>query len=120
MMIFQLLAVTLVSYISTDTFYVESCVAEQFQLIESVEPRWPFVASSEGLARLKGYVDLKVYVAANGSVSDLKVIRSQPQRVFDKESRRAVKRWKFNESDYSERCFNVTLKFSSEPRVNGL
>jgi protein TonB len=115
MMIFQVLAVTLVSFISTETFNVESCIAEEFQLVEFTEHRWPLVASGAALARLRGVVDLRINVSADGSVYDLKVIQSHPKRVFDKVSRRAVKRWKFNKSDYSERCFDVTLKFDRPP-----
>ncbi|MDP2562947.1 TonB family protein [Psychrobium sp. 1_MG-2023] len=109
-MISQLFAASLVAFITTDTFEVESCIGERFQLIKSEKAKWPIHSDRFNSA----YVDFKILVDGDGNIFESKILRAEPKRVFDKESLRALKRWKFNESKYSERCFNVTFKFNNE------
>ncbi len=61
---------------------------------------------------------ISILLAANmeGHFSQVKVIDAKPKRLFDKEARRAVKRWVFNESDLIERCYNVTFQFKLEKK----
>ena len=60
--------------------------------IVRVQPKYPQRALQ---ARLTGTVLLDVWVAPDGSVSDAKVIESNPPRIFDKAALNAIKRWKF-------------------------
>lgn len=111
----ELIAANLMSFYETDSALVESCIGEKFQIVEYVEPRYPLCV------RRSGYIDLRLYVGADGKYKDIKVIDSHPKRVFDKSARRAVKGWRFNDSKFSERCFNITLKFAiSEPATKPL
>jgi len=108
MMILLALSTILVTFISKPEFEVESCIAEPFALVEYTLPRYPIHV------RTGGYVDLQATVGKDGSVSESTIIRAEPKRLFDKEARRTLKKWKFNTSEHEERCINVTLKWTLE------
>jgi len=110
-MVTLLIAASFVTFITTDNFEVESCIGEKFQLIESTQIKYP-TYTHPSQSNQSGYVDLKVYANADGQVSTVNVIRAQPKRLFNKGARRAVKRWKFNKSIHTERCFNVIFKLN--------
>lgn len=56
------------------------------------EPIYP----SRALKRkLEGYVVLSFNINAAGKPTEIKIIESQPKRVFDRESIRALKRWNY-------------------------
>ena len=63
-----------------------------FQLTRKVEASYPQRALRQ---RIEGWVELTFTVTANGDVSDIKVIDSQPRREFDREAIRALGQWKF-------------------------
>ena len=63
-----------------------------FQLTRKVEASYPQRALRQ---RIEGWVELTFTVTANGDVSDIKVIDSQPRREFDREATRALSQWKF-------------------------
>lgn len=63
-----------------------------FQLTRKVEASYPQRALRQ---RIEGWVELTFTVTANGDVSDVKVIDSQPRREFDREATRALSQWKF-------------------------
>lgn len=46
-------------------------------------------------AKLTGYVTLSVTINPDGTVSDAKVVESDPPRMFDRSALKAIKRWKF-------------------------
>ncbi len=58
-------------------------------------PIYPVAAAREGL---EGWVQLRFSVDAAGTVTDIEVIAAQPQRVFEQEAIRALKRWKYQPS----------------------
>ena len=57
-----------------------------------IEPRYPMAAARDGK---EGYVVLSFSINKLGGVEDIKVLESEPGRLFDKEARRALKRWKY-------------------------
>ncbi|RVU40659.1 TonB family protein [Rheinheimera riviphila] len=63
--------------------------------IVRINPKYPVNAAREGI---EGWVQLRFSVDATGSVTDIEVIAAQPQRVFEQEAIRALKRWKYQPS----------------------
>ena len=60
--------------------------------IVRIDPQWPREALIEGI---EGYVVVEVTIGADGSVKDVRVIQSEPKRMFDRNVIRAVLKWKF-------------------------
>ncbi len=60
--------------------------------IVRIDPQWPREALIEGI---EGYVLVEVTIGADGSVKDVRIIRSEPKRMFDRNVIRAVLKWKF-------------------------
>jgi len=57
-----------------------------------VPPVYPQRALSQGV---EGYVDVRFKVTAMGSTEDVTILRGEPDGVFDRSAKRAVKRWKY-------------------------
>jgi len=57
-----------------------------------IEPRFPIKAARDGK---EGYVVLSFTINELGGVDDVKIIEAKPKRLFNKEARRALKRWKY-------------------------
>ena len=55
----------------------------------------PQVPREARLRGISGWVDLEFTVRTDGSVGDVRVLRSQPPRLFDQAARDAIVRWKF-------------------------
>ena len=66
--------------------------ASDLRPISTPAPRYPIDALRAGQS---GEVQVEFTVAADGSVSSARVVRSDPPRVFDREAVAAVKRWRF-------------------------
>jgi protein TonB len=60
--------------------------------IVRIEPKYPIQAARDGK---EGYVILSFSINKIGGVEDVKVIEAQPKRVFDKEAKRALRKWKY-------------------------
>ena len=60
--------------------------------IVRIDPQWPREALVEGI---EGYGVVEVTIGADGSVKDVRVIQSEPRRMFDRNVIRAVLKWKF-------------------------
>ncbi|MDT3337888.1 energy transducer TonB [Shewanella sp. SP1S1-7] len=108
MMIELLFASTLLTFVETDEYTVESCSGEKFELLSVNIPRWPM--HTEKLSGL-GFVDIRFMVDDSGKVTETVITDSVPFRLFDRESIRAVRTWQFNQSSYTERCFDIRFKF---------
>ncbi|EKE82849.1 energy transducer TonB [Idiomarina xiamenensis] len=60
--------------------------------IVRIEPRYPPEAARDGT---EGWVRLRFTIDETGGVTDVEIIDSEPRRVFDREARRALLRWKY-------------------------
>jgi TonB family protein len=60
--------------------------------IVRIEPKYPGQAARDGT---EGWVRLQFTVNEVGGVEDVVVIEANPKRVFDREARRALGKWKF-------------------------
>lgn len=60
--------------------------------IVRIEPQFPREALLKGIG---GWVEVEFTIEPDGSVSDPKVVKSQPPRIFDRNAIRAIYKWKF-------------------------
>lgn len=60
--------------------------------IVRIEPRYPIQAARDGK---EGWVRLSFTINEVGGVEDVQVIEAQPKRIFDREARRALRKWKY-------------------------
>ena len=60
--------------------------------IVRIEPQFPREALLKGIG---GWVEIEFTIEPDGSVSDPKVVASQPPRLFDRNAIRAIYKWKF-------------------------
>ncbi|MFT2091333.1 energy transducer TonB [Paraglaciecola sp. 2405UD69-4] len=60
--------------------------------IVRIEPKYPVQAARDGK---EGWVKLSFTINEVGGVEDVKVIEADPKRVFDREARRALSKWKY-------------------------
>lgn len=84
--------------------------------IVRIDPKYPIQAARDGR---EGWVRLSFTINEAGGVEDVKVIESQPRRIFDREAVRALKKWKYKpriEEGQPVKQFNqkVQLDFSLE------
>ncbi|XPF94165.1 energy transducer TonB [Colwellia sp. RE-S-Sl-9] len=60
--------------------------------IVRIEPKYPIQAARDGK---EGWVKLSFTINEIGGVEDVNVIEADPKRVFDKEAKRALRKWKY-------------------------
>jgi protein TonB len=60
--------------------------------IVRVPPNYPKKAAAAGI---EGWVQLSFSINPIGQVVDISVVDAEPKRLFDKEARRALKKWKY-------------------------
>lgn len=60
--------------------------------IVRIEPRYPVQAARDGK---EGWVRLSFTINEVGGVEDIDVIEADPRRVFDREAKRALSKWKY-------------------------
>ena len=66
--------------------------ASDLNPISTPQPRYPAAAARR---QQSGEVQIEFTVGTDGSVTDARVVRSNPPRVFDREALNAVERWRF-------------------------
>lgn len=57
-----------------------------------IQPRYPRKAAMEGI---EGWVKFKFTIAPDGTPKDVELIDAQPRRIFERDARRAIYKWKF-------------------------
>ncbi|MCG9696257.1 TonB family protein [Shewanella sp. Isolate11] len=60
--------------------------------IVRIEPQYPIAAARDGK---EGWVQLSFTINELGGVDDVEVINADPKRIFDREAKRALKKWKY-------------------------
>ena len=70
--------------------------APSLRLVSAPSPRYPPEALRAGTS---GEVLVEITVGTDGSVTNARVVRADPPRVFDREALNAVRRWKFEPID---------------------
>ena len=72
----------------------QGAVRKEYKASYRVDPQYPRQAITQNIA--SGRVVAHVVVAPTGAVTEVRIISSQPARVFDREVIRALSQWKFN------------------------
>ena len=85
--------------------------ANMLSALKRVNPRYPRRAK---IRRQEGFVQLTFKIDSKGFVSDVQVVDSNPKGVFENESIKAIKRWRFKPSkdDVAGSFKNATITFN--------
>ncbi|MEO2281561.1 M56 family metallopeptidase [Pseudoalteromonas pernae] len=82
--------------------------------IVRIEPKYPIEAAKQGIS---GSVVLRFQIANDGSVTDIAVVQSTPEAVFDKVAIEALKKWKYKPIANPEQEQLVQLDFKLNEEV---
>jgi len=81
-----------------------------------VNPKYPIEAARNGI---EGWVILAFDISAIGEVVNIKILDSEPKRVFDKAAKQALRKWKYRAKSVdgrpvSQENFTVQLDFNMD------
>jgi protein TonB len=71
--------------------------------VSRVQPEWPRRALTQGI---EGWVRVQFTIRADGTVSNARVVESQPGQLFDRSAVRAIERWRFRPRVVDGRAVN--------------
>ena len=96
---------------SDGTYTAVSSKGIDFKILKEISPNYPRQAE---MARYNKtvIVEAKFLVGTDGSVEDVKIIKSHEKFSFDKEVIQALKKWKFKPIVYKDR--NIKVYFNKE------
>lgn len=80
--------------------------------VSRVEPRYPLEAAQN---KIEGYVVAQFDISAEGKVQNVKILKSVPAQVFDKESVRALEQWTYAKTMAGQQGMKVQLDFAMDP-----
>lgn len=80
--------------------------------VSRVEPRYPLDAAQN---KIEGYVVAQFDISAEGKVQNVKILKSVPAQVFDKESVRALEQWTYAKTMAGQQGVKVQLDFAMDP-----
>jgi periplasmic protein TonB len=87
--------------------------------IVRIEPKYPIQAARDGK---EGWVKLSFTINEIGGVEDVEVIDADPKRIFDKEARRALLKWKYKpkvEDGKPMKQFGLTVQLDFKMDAGG-
>lgn len=80
--------------------------------VSRVEPRYPLEAAQN---KIEGYVVAQFDISTEGKVQNIKILKSVPEQVFDKESVRALEQWTYAKTMGGQQGVKVQLDFAMDP-----
>lgn len=80
--------------------------AKSLEILRKVNPKYPRRAK---IKKQSGSVQLSFLISKSGSVSNIVVLKSNPKDVFEKAAIKAIKKWKFKQSNEEK---NATITFN--------
>lgn len=110
----SLLAITLLSGVSFAGNFDKQKSADieptiSVKPLMRVEPLYPKTAAED---KAEGSVLLQYDITAQGNVENVKVIKSEPERIFDQAAKIAVAQWKYETSKYGSKGNMLQLDFA--------
>lgn len=89
-------------------FGSKSIEGGELKPIVRISPKHPSKARRDGVS---GWVELSFDINTNGEVVNVAVIKSEPERVFDREAKKALKKWKYAPQQEVKTNNKVTIPF---------
>ncbi|TMP16582.1 energy transducer TonB [Pseudoalteromonas sp. S2721] len=82
---------------------------KDYQAVMRVEPIYPIQAAEQGIS---GSVVLKYDILPSGATSNVSVVSAEPEGVFNREAKRALKKWQYAPSESGFKNALVQLDFA--------
>lgn len=103
----------------TDTITMKEQPDQDARPIVRVNPKYPMNALRSGI---QGWVKLAFDISEIGQVVNVKVVDSEPKRIFDKAARQALRKWKYRAKlidgkQVKQHNFTVQLDFNMEQQI---
>jgi len=104
---------------ASDGLTIDAQPNQDARPIVRVNPRYPIDALRDGI---QGWVKLAFDISELGQVINVKVLDSEPKRVFDKAAKQALRKWKYRAKSIDgkqvqQKNFTVQLDFNMEQQI---
>ena len=105
--------------VNTDTMLMGNQSDQDARPVVRVNPKYPMGALRNGV---QGWVKLVFDISEIGEVINVKVLDSEPKRVFDKAAKQALRKWKYRAKSIDgkqvqQKNFTVQLDFNMEQQI---